>query len=160
MNKISLFLAVAILSITSIYAQNSKYQITENRVKNRTTYAYDGIILTENQLVNRMQDCPDAYKEMKRHSTNKIIGSVFAFTGGVLIGWPLGAAISGKEAQWGLAAIGVGVIALGIPFYIATPKRKKSAIELYNNQLSPPSAQRVEFEFGTTNYGVGLSMKF
>lgn len=160
MNKILLFLAVAILSITSTFAQNSNHQITENRVNNQTIYTYDGNMLTEKQLINKMQYCPDAYKEMKRYKTNKAVGSFFAFTGGALIGWPLGTALGGGEPEWGLAAIGVGVIALGIPFYIATPKRKKRAIEIYNNQIPQQGAQRLEFNFGTTHDGIGICMKF
>lgn len=163
MERIVLLLALVIMGITSSFAQNQD-TVVLSKIGTKLTYTCNGEALTEKQFLNKTRLYPDAYKEMQRYRTNKTFGSIFSYTGAFIIGYSLGGAISAKNSQddaiWVIAGAGATLIALGIPFYIATPKRRKSAIKLYNNHILHDTAQRVELGFGLTNYGIGLSMKF
>jgi hypothetical protein len=92
------------------------------------------------------------------------VSFVFALFGGGLIGWPLGAAIAGKDdPQWYLAGIGLGLSIVSFTLYSSGGKKIKSGVDLYN-----------EVSLGRTNHksqihsisirplgnGIGLSLSF
>ena len=163
MNRIVLLFALVIVAITSSFAQT---QDTIIEVKNgaKITYLISGETLSGKKVLDKMKSCPDAYKEMKRYRTNKTFGTLFALTGGVIVGLSLGGRMPRRNPKddtiWVIAGFGATIVASGIPFYIAAPMRRRRAIKLYNNHILHEKDQCLEFRFGATNYGIGLSVNF
>lgn len=89
-------------------------------------------LLKPKEVMNLMADSPEALEAFKKAKSNYDAGQVIGFIGGFMIGWPIGTALAGGEAQWGLAAGGVGVLLLAIPLNSAFNKHSKNAVEIYN----------------------------
>ena len=92
-----------------------------------------------------------------------IIGSyVFGFSGGALIGWPLGTAIAGGDPVWYLAGIGAGLIGVGVLFEILGKKQCGG----YVYQQTAPTmqdyalARKAKVGFASSGNTVGLQLVF
>lgn len=94
----------------------------------------DTLVLSPKQVLEVLKANPVAFEEFKRAKVNYNVAGVLGFTGGVLIGFPIGTAIAGGDPEWGLAAGGVGLILASIPFNRAYKGRAFGAIELYNKK--------------------------
>jgi len=153
-----------IISILIITCFNSFAQTAQDtiQIKKRlgTVYLQNGKALTTRQLVAITQTNPEAQKEMKIAQTNYNIGSVFAFGGGALIGWPIGTALGGGDPNWTLAGVGVGVALISIPFSSAFSKHATKAVTLYNKGLKSTSFTAFDVKFGYTQNGIGLKVTF
>jgi hypothetical protein len=114
-----------------------------------------------NELVNLMEPDSEAYDLMKSARSN-YIGSLFlSLPGGALIGLPIGTAIAGDDPEWGLAAVGAGLVVLAIPFARKSNKKAQKAVGLYNSSLSHAhSHRRPTIAFISTRTGVGLGITF
>lgn len=97
-------------------------------------YEMDTLVLGPKQVLEVLKSNPVAFEEFKRAKVNYNIAGVLGFTGGVLIGLPIGTAIAGGDPEWGLAAGGVGLLLATIPFNRAYKGRAFGAIELYNKK--------------------------
>ena len=89
-----------------------------------------------------------------------MIGSVLAFAGGFMVGWSIGAIVSGKDTQWYLAGAGAFLIVLSIPTSIGARKNLHEAIDIYNSGLQKTSMIKKEIIFGFNNEGFGICFKF
>ncbi len=97
-------------------------------------YEMDTLVLSPKQVLEVLKSNPVAFEEFKRAKVNYNIAGVLGFTGGMLIGFPIGTAIAGGDPEWGLAAGGVGLLLASIPFNRAYKGRAFGAIELYNKK--------------------------
>ena len=102
----------------------------------------------------------EAYKEMKIAKTNYDIGYVFGFAGGFLVGWPLGTAVAGGEANWSLFGVGAGLIAVSIPFTVAYSKHAQKAVKIHNDNLTQTGLNSLEYKIGLSNNGLGVRLLF
>ena len=105
---------------------------------------------------------PEAYSYMQKAQSNYVGASIFGFTGGFFIGWPVGTAIAGGDAKWVLAGIGAGLVLMAIPMAVGYKRNVTKAVEIYNRDLAAPPevARAVEWQLGLTAHGVGVAMKF
>jgi hypothetical protein len=110
------------------------------------------------QVQSILSSHPEANKLFKKARTNSAIASVLGFTGGILIGVPLGTALVGGDPEWGLAAAGAATILASIPFNLAFQRKTVEALDLYNQQY--PSSRSVEGEFFLGGSQVGLRLRF
>lgn len=62
-----------------------------------------------------MRSNAKAYKQINSALPNDYLAKIFSYAGGGLIGWPIGAALSGGKPNWSLAGIGAGLIVVAIP---------------------------------------------
>lgn len=92
-----------------------------------------------------MKANPQAYAEFKQAKANLDAASVLGFAGGVLIGFPLGTAIGGGDPEWVLAAGGIGLILVAIPFNAAFKNHALNALDIYNSKLSSSTKVNVKF---------------
>lgn len=101
-----------------------------------------------------------AQKGFRQQSTSQ----VFAFIGGFMIGWPLGAAVAGSENPgWGLAPAGVGVIMIGWPIYNGGSKKIKKAARIYNEAEGLAhfrQSPRINLSLVGNGNEVGLRLRF
>ncbi len=155
-----IILGLFLLCLAPIFAQNQSDSIEIKKTFFGTVYKQNGKNLTLQKLLNITRRNTEAYKEMEIAKPNYTFGSVFGFAGGLLVGWPIGGAIAGKEMDWALFGIGAGLIVLSIPFSIAYTKHTKNAIRIYNDGLNQTGMNAVNFKLGLTPNGLGITMTF
>jgi hypothetical protein len=160
---------IVFLSMSSLlYGQAMQPQpieIVYNGVfKNKVVYKKCEIELMPTQLINLFAKD----EKMKQHVAPMslyYISSILLKTGATaLITWPLADAIENgdKNANWDLAYIGLGCLALSIPLDILYQKRARKAVDYYNSgYVSGYSKQKeVEFGFEVKGSNAGLSLRF
>ncbi|UOY06834.1 hypothetical protein L0P88_23315 [Muricauda sp. SCSIO 64092] len=125
-------------------------------------YTQNGKQMTMGDLVDAMESYQQSYELVKKAQSNNTLASIIGFAGGGLIGWPIGAAIGGGDANWTLAGIGAGLVAIGIPISSSANKKAKQAVELYNSSLNSTSFYefKPEFKIMVNGNGIGFSMNF
>ena len=124
------------------------------------SYHHKGKLIYYKNIKALLSLNPNAYKSLKKFKDNKMIGSVFAFAGGFMVGCTLGAIVSGKDPQWYLAGAGAFLIVLSIPTSIGARKNLHKAIDIYNSGLQKTSMIKKEIIFGFNNEGLGICFKF
>lgn len=121
----------------------------------------NGKILTMNQLSYAVMADEIATYEMKKAVATNSFGSIFAYVGGALIGYPVGWAIGGGKMNWSMFGIGIGLSTFTIPISRSINRRIKTAVEAYNNGLRVPALPETsEIKIGIVTNGIGLSMTF
>ncbi len=153
-----LLIGILFLNINFLKAQESEK--IETKRSFGVVFLQNGKKLAPKQLLEITKSNPEAYREMKIAKSNYDIGSVIGFAGGFMVGWPLGTAIAGGEANWTVAGIGAGLILVSIPFSTKYSKHAKNAVEIYNDGLKTPTNSKVAFNFGVTRSGIGITMNF
>jgi uncharacterized membrane protein YedE/YeeE len=158
MRKIFTLGLLLILSY-SLYGQSISDTIEVQKAMG-VVFLQKGQKLTPRQLLEISESNPESYAEMKIAKGNYDAGSVFGFTGGFLVGWPLGTAVAGGDPNWTMAAIGAGLIGISIPFSVAYSKHARKAVEIYNGGLKQTGFNSVETRVGLTSGGSGLKINF
>ena len=158
MKKTILTLTFALATLTFCNAQ----KIEMEKVFGGYKYTQNGKQMTMGDLVDAMESYQQSYELVKKAQSNNTLASIIGFAGGGLIGWPIGAAIGGGDANWTLAGIGAGLVAIGIPISSSANKKAKQAVELYNSSLNSTSFYKFkpEFKIMANGNGIGFSMNF
>lgn len=158
MKKSILTLVFVITTITFCNAQ----KIDIEKVFGGYKYTQNDELKSIGDLANIMKSNSDAFELMKKGRTNRSLSAVLGFAGGGLIGWPIGTALAGGDANWTMAGIGAGLIVIGIPISSSANKKINQAVELYNASLNGTSQNhfKPEFKIIANTNGLGLSMNF
>ena len=158
MKQTILTLIIAVATMTFCNAQ----KIEMEKVFGGYKYTQNGNQMTMKDLVKTMESNKQAFDLIKKARLNNTLASIIGFAGGGLIGWPIGTAIGGGDANWTLAGIGAGIVAIGIPISSSTNKKAKQAVELYNSSLKSTSFYefKPEFKVIASGNGIRLSMNF
>ena len=155
-----LFLVVLlILGISQLNAQNQSDSIVVKKAFG-TIFKQNGKALTPNQMMNIVQSNPAAYQEMKIAKGNYGPGSVLGFAGGFMVGYPIGTALAGGEANWALAGIGAGLIVASIPFSTAYVRHTKKAVEYYNAGIKHTGMNQINYRLGLASNRIGFKITF
>jgi hypothetical protein len=160
MKYITIIIALFLLSTIEIFAQTQTDSIEIRKNIFGTVCRQNGRILTEKRLINITRVNDEAYQEMKISKNNSNIAKVVGFLGGAMVGWPLGAATAGKKMDWNLFGIGAGLIAVSIPFSLASIRHAKKAVKIYNEGINQTSLHAIEFNMAVTVNGIGIVMTF
>ena len=104
-----------------------------------------------------LHENPVAFEEFKKARANSNVAGVLGFTGGLLIGIPLGTALIGGEPEWALAAAGAVFILGSIPFNRIFKARALNALDIYNEKKI---TSRIRPEFYLNGAGARLVIKF
>lgn len=113
------------------------------------------------QLTDAVRSNPMAVSELNKAKTANVFGSMLAYAGGYMIGYPIGTALGGGQMSWGMFGIGAGLAILTIPISKAINKHLNAAVSAYNanpNGLSMSTGNELKLDFADT--GVGLKMTF
>lgn len=158
MKKTFLTLLFTLATIMFCFSQ----KIETEKVFGGYKYSLNGSQMTIKDLVKTMKSNSQAFNLIKKAQSNNIISSILGYAGGGLIGFPIGSAISGGDANWTLAGIGAGLVAIGIPISSNVNKKTKQAIDLYNSSLSSTSFNEDirEFKVIANGNGIGFLMSF
>ncbi len=119
----------------------------------------DGIALgTPKNVLLAMRKNEPAANEFGGAISNYNATILFSAVGGFMIGWPIGQSIAGRTPQWGLAAGGAGLVAIGYSFERTFTRRAKKAIDLYNNSSPTSYAPRLKVSINCVEFN--LAYKF
>lgn len=161
MNKI--LLLVAMICFQTAFSQVS---LEQNRlVKDGVKYKFSKY---EEVFENK-----EALESFKKARTNKVVGEIFAYTGGFTLGFGLAQALQSKnktinvngqtvkvekaKGAGTIIGVGVGLIGIGIPFAIATGKNAKKALDIENGETT---AFQPYFKLESAGNGMALSYNF
>ncbi len=111
-------------------------------------FEMDTLVISPKQVLEILKKQPIAYEEFKRAKVNYTVAGVLGFTGGILIGLPIGTAIAGGDPEWGLAAGGAALILGSIHFNRMFKGRAFNALELYNKKYTSRLKPTLHF-YGT-----------
>lgn len=129
-----------------------------------TGYAFyeDGNKLPLNELIEKVESNAEVLHLVRSAKSKSIFATVISFSGGALIGWPIGDAISGGDPNWVLAGIGAGLVIVAIPLGASANKDANKAVELYNATLNATSLYefKPEYQIIANGTGIGLAMRF
>lgn len=147
------FICISFCSSQTIEAERSwgSYKYTQN-----------GKTLTAGELRNQMNTNAESAELMRKAQVNNTFATIFGAAGGALVGYPIGTAIGGGDANWTLAGVGAGLVAVAIPFSISANKRSKEAIDIYNYRINTKEdlAQQPQFQIISNSTGIGLALQF
>ena len=136
--------------------------IVAEKVGNHYRYLYKGEVLSIDRLGEMLNKKPETLNATRSLKGASALMSVMGYTGGFLIGYPLGQAISGKQASWVMAAVGAGIIGLAIPIAKSADRKLYNAVRTYN--MTPSETHRqdnhTEMKLALMPGGLGVSVRF
>lgn len=153
----TLFIAIVVL-LSSVSVQAQKIEM--KKVFGGYTFSQSGKNLNLKQMQEIMKDNKEAFDLVQSAKSNQTWAMILGASGGALIGFPIGTAIGGGDAEWALAGAGVALIAASIPIVKGFNKKTSKAVELYNSEISSsayyfdPSFQ---FYIRGTNFGITMN---
>lgn len=118
----------------------------------------DSVSISPKMVLTIMKSNTQAYTEFRKAKTNLDAAGVLGFTGGVLIGFPLGTAVSGGDPEWALAAGGLVLLLATIPLHTAFRNHALNALDIYNSKLS--SSTKVNAKFYWSPIGGKIVFRF
>lgn len=108
----------------------------------------DSVSVSPKMVLTFMKSNPQAYAVFKKAKTNLDAAGVLSFAGGVMICFPLGTAIGGGDPEWALAAGGLGLLLVAIPFNAAFKNHALNALDIYNSKLNSSIKVNAKFYWG------------
>ncbi|MFN8208257.1 MAG: hypothetical protein U0T82_12750 [Bacteroidales bacterium] len=160
MKNAVLILLVFILGCSSGYSQSSNDSIVTRKRGLGTVYYKDNKMLNMPGLVMAVQSDEKAFTMMKSAQTYNVVAAILGGAGGFMIGYPLGTAAGGGEANWKMATAGAGLVAICIPFGITASRKAKEAVRIYNSGLQGSILQKAEWKLAVRGNGIGLLVRF
>lgn len=136
------FILFLVLAFTALgQAQEIKIEKTLGGYK--FTQTSEKLNLSEIQEI--LQKNEEAFSLTKQGRSNHSIANILGLAGGALIGVPIGTAIGGGDANWVMAGVGAGLVAIAIPFNSQANKFTRRAIEEFNASLPYSEDQGKKF---------------
>ena len=153
---IKIILTFAFSCIVNIALAQKASEITMVKTFGGVKFEMDTLTISPKQVLNILQDTPLAFEEFKLAKKNYSAVGVMGFTGGLLVGIPLGSAIFGGDPEWGLAVGGIALILGSIPVNKAFYRHANSALDVYNRKFT----SRLKTNFYFTGQGMKLRIRF
>lgn len=119
----------------------------------------DSVELSTRQMKSLLFTHQKAYAEFKKAKTWSTVSAVTGFTGAAMVAIPLATVAFGEKADWGFAAGGGALIAIGMISNWIYKGRAIYAIDLYNEDL-PKKTSRLKPELQFYGSGAQLVIKF
>jgi hypothetical protein len=149
-------LAFMVSLLANIAHAQTAGEITLVKTFGGTRFEMDTLTLSPRQVMEILKDTPLAYEEFKQAKKNYSAAGVMGFTGGLLIGFPIGTLIAGGDPEWGLAIGGAALLLGSIPLNKAFQRHATNALDLHNKKFS----SRIKTNFYLTGTGFRLSFRF
>ncbi|SDG46718.1 hypothetical protein [Psychroflexus sediminis] len=118
--------------------------------------------LTWKELLAETEPVSESYDLIKRAQSQNILSTILGFTGGALVGIPVGQALGEGETNWVLAIVGGALVGVAIPLSYRSKKYLKEGVALYNAQNKTSFLREFQPEVslvGNAN-GLGLRLRF
>lgn len=159
MKKSILTLSFIIAIFTSGFAQTIEF----TKGFGGYTFTQNGEKISTEEVTTQLNTNEESAQLLKKAKNQGILASIIGGAGGALVGYPIGTAIGGGEANWAMAGVGAGIIAIGIPISISANKKTKKAIEIYNAGVKPKEENityKPQLMMVSNSVGLGLALKF
>ena len=162
MFKKSIIFLFGLFLCFSVGGQTVKDSIFIVKSGGNTSYVQAGENLTLKKMKYVMRSNGEALNYLKKGKGSSVFASVLGYAGGFLIGWPIGTALGGGQANWTMALIGCGVVLVAIPIASGANTNVRKAIDSYNKDRSVSSTifNDYDLKLGVTQNGIGLILKF
>jgi hypothetical protein len=161
LRRATIIVSLLALSLNFVNGQISADSITMKKGFGGYQFFQGEQRLNMKQLVSSMKPNDEAYRQIKSAQSNYTLGLILGYTGGFLIGWPIGTALGGGEPNWALAGVGAGLIVLAIPVSQGFNKKAKQAVATYNRGLRTTSFwDKNALKVSINDHGVGLTLTF
>lgn len=150
-------------SVSDISAKIQK-QTSENTKSllyyNRRVVWQDGIKLTPELTRTVMLGNHEAIQQYNSGRSLYIVGQVISIPCAALLGWDLGSRIGsgGEEGDALLLGVGATGTLIGLLISFSGQNKIKTSLQLYNSKARNIGAYKMNFGF--TESGIGLSMRF
>ena len=156
----NLLITMSVTLVSTIFCQAQKIEI--DKVGGGHKFTQNGVVLTIDNLSSKVASNEESLRLINKAKSSATFATILGYAGGGLIGWPIGTAIGGGKANWGIAGIGAGLLAIAFPIAGGADKKAKQAVELYNASLNPTSyfQSKPELNVVANANGIGLSMRF
>lgn len=152
-------IGVLFLSLSSVFAQTPSEPILIKHGLG-VYFTQNGKKLNTRQLISITKVNAEALKETQKAKINHEASQLFGVPGGFLVGFVVGRMAVGGEPNMLILGIGGGLVAVSIPFSIASSKHAKKGVNIYNDGLTHTDLGKLDFNFGLTQHGIGLNMTF
>lgn len=118
--------------------------------------------LTWKELLSKTESIPESYDLIKKAKSQSILSKIFGFTGGALIGIPVGQAIGNGEVNWVLAIAGGALTGVTIHLSSRSNINLKEGVSTYNskNKTSFLNDFQPEMSLIGNAGGLGLRVRF
>ena len=151
---------LAVLICTTALAQDSTRLLTVKNTFWGIRVIQNNKKYTLNEAKKIMEPNEEAYKLLLSAQTNDMFAGLLGVTGGILIGWNIGEAISGKDPNWALSAVGGAAIIGSIPLTTAAVKKTKQAAEIYNAGIKKTTYLIPELKLYFAANKLGLTLNY
>ncbi len=141
MKKLSLAMLLLFTGLSSLFCQYFNDTIKTEKVFGGYQYYQYENRLSMNELVDLLEEDYEAHTQLKAARLNYQLSNMLGFVGAIMVGYPLGTAIAGGNAQWVLAGIGAGLVIVSIPVSGLASRQAKTAIETFNRYLKESHGQ-------------------
>jgi hypothetical protein len=91
-----------------------------------------------------------------------IIGNALGFAGGIIVGWQMSKYFYSVEPDWTIVGLGGGLVALSLPFNIASFANTRKSVQYYNKHIQSTGTASVKpsLHLGYSGNSVGLALRF
>lgn len=145
---------------TSIFCYSQA--IESEKVFGGYKFSQNGTILNMEDLSTQLSTHEESAKLVKQAKSQSTIASILGGAGGALVGYPIGTAIGGGEANWVVAGVGAGIIAVAIPIASGAGKKMKRAVDLHNSRINTTEDLAFKHKLLTISNknGIGWAFQF
>jgi hypothetical protein len=159
-NKLILCVLFCFISLSTFSQSSDSIQAT--KISGGYKYELNGNIMNFETMSHMMQNNIEATQLLNKAKGSSGFANVLGYVGGFLVGYPLGTALGGGQANWTLAAIGAGIFVIALPIASSANKNLKQAVDVYNSSLNQTSYKQPEYELklGINPNGLGLTLNF
>ncbi len=115
-----------------------------------------------NDMLEEVSPNKTTFALMKNAKNNYVFSQITSFTGGFLVGIPLGRALAGGEPNWALLGIGAGLIAISIPLTINFKKKANEALFRHNTFINNNASLNYKpaYRLGVGSNGLNFQVRF
>lgn len=159
MNRFALLLCVLICIVsnkTEAQDRNDSIAILHGF---RMTFVQHDTIHSKVEIKEIMKQNPEAYQCMRTSVITANIGTTMRFLGGVLVFLPVARKLEGKTPNWKPAGIGLAIVAASLPLSGVAGAKAEKAVSIYNSSLLQLGNHKLHYQFGLTDYGVGVKLR-
>jgi hypothetical protein len=172
MKKLTLLFGILMIFVLSAYSQSEDKTITLKK-KN---YYQSGQKLNGKQLKTILSTNPASSSEYEKYRVNNSVGTPLLIGGSIcaLAGGAIALSSSIKESNdinngelsgdyptgIGLAALGLGLVLVAVPFMLPANKHFKKSVDLYNSNLKTTGYYQVRFNLMVKGNGLGIRVQF
>jgi hypothetical protein len=121
-------------------------------------FSIDTVEASPRQVLKYLEGNDLAYNNFMGALAKRNLGSLFGFAGGLLIGLQVGTMVGGGKPQWGLMALGGGLVGLAIPIDLAHRRQFQKAVDLYND--GEVKARRIHTKLYLSGREASLVIRF